>query len=622
MMSNLLVNTRDQHFVLFEQLGIESPFKNSRYEDYSRETVCMMLAEAEKMALEVILPTYVDGDREGCTFKEGKVFVPKSFHNAYRKFTEAGWQCAMKDPEVGGQGMPASVAMACFELFQAANYPFIMYPMLTTGAASLIEYYGTEEQKKKYMYKMFAGEWGGTMCLTEPSAGSDVGALKTKAKRLPDGTYSITGTKIFISGGDHDLCPNIIHPVLARIEGDPPGTRGISIFLVPKYRVNEDGSLGEFNDVRTGNIEHKMGIKGSATCTLNFGDEGKCIGELLGREKTGMAIMFQMMNDARLEVGMQALGVASAAYEHAVHYARERIQGAPVWEMKNPDAKPVPIIQHLDVRRSLLWMKAHVEGIRVLLYYAAHCFDMAAIAETKADKAKWQGLAELLIPICKAYSSDKAMQVCSEAIDIYGGYGYCSEYPVEQYLRDCKITTIYEGTNGIQALDLVGRKLAQRRGEFMMSLYSEIYSIITRSKGYEDLTIPCNYLEEALKAVSDLTTHFYRMSRGASFLIPVLNASPYLELFGDVAVGSLLMQAATIANEKLNVIYTEKGVKGSKAKQRALLHEYPDVAFYNGKIAAARFFALNILSTVKARCDAIKVGDRTPIEVAEESFTI
>ncbi|MGZ6220924.1 MAG: acyl-CoA dehydrogenase, partial [Syntrophales bacterium] len=459
-------------------------------------------------------------------------------------------------------------------------------------------------------------------CLTEPGAGTDVGALKTTAKKLPDGTYSITGTKIFISGGDHDLCPNIIHPVLARIEGDSPGTRGISIFIVPKYRVNDDGSLGEFNDVRTGNIEHKMGIKGSATCTLNFGDEGKCVGELLGKERAGMAIMFQMMNGARLEVGIQALGVATAAYEHAVAYAKERIQGVAIWDMKNPDAKPVAIIQHPDVKRTLLWMKSHVEGIRILLYYTAYCFDMADISETKIDKSKWQGLAELLIPICKAYSSDKAMQVCSKAIDIYGGYGYCSEYPVEQYLRDCKITTIYEGTNAVQALDLVGRKLAQRRGEFMMSLYSEVYSVITRSKGFEDLTVPCNYLEEALKAFSDLTTHFYRLSRGASFLIPVLNASPYLELFGDVAVGSLLMQAATIANEKLNAIYAENDAKGSKAKQRALIHKNKDVAFYNGKIAAAKFFALNVLPTVEARCEAIKVGDRTSIEMAEELFTI
>ncbi len=283
----------------------------------------------------------------------------------------------LQSPEVGGQGMPVIMATANLEHCYAANFAFLMYPGLTHGAAGLIEHFGTEELKNKYMYKMFAGQWTGTMCLTEPGAGSDVGALKTTAKRLPDGTFSITGTKCFISCGDHDLAENIIHPVLARIEGDPPGTGGISIFIVPKYRVNADGSLGGTNDVQTGNIEHKMGIKGSATCTLNFGDEGKCIGELLGKEREGMRIMFHMMNEARLEVGMQGLGHASAALEHAIAYAKERIQSAPVWEMKNPDAKAVPIIQHPDVRRDLLWMKAHVEGIRAMNYFAAYCMDMA-----------------------------------------------------------------------------------------------------------------------------------------------------------------------------------------------------------------------------------------------------
>ena len=394
--------------------------------------------------------------------KDGKVTVPKCYHDAYKKYVEAGWLCPTQPPDVGGQGMPVVMATANLEHCYAANFAFLMYPGLTHGAAGLIEHFGTEELKNKYMYKMYAGQWTGTMCLTEPGAGSDVGALKTTAKRLPDGTFSITGTKCFISCGDHDLAENIIHPVLARIEGDPPGTGGISIFIVPKYRVNADGSLGELNDVHTGNIEHKMGIKGSATCTLNFGDEGKCIGELLGKEREGMKIMFLMMNEARLEVGMQGLGHASAALEHAIAYAKERIQSVPVWEMKNPDAKAVPIIQHPDVRRDLLWMKAHVEGIRALNYFAAYCMDMAKAIP--AEREKWQGFVELLTPVCKAYSSDKAMEVCSKAIDVYGGYGYCQEYPVEQYMRDCKIACLYEGTNGIQALDLVGRKLGQKKG--------------------------------------------------------------------------------------------------------------------------------------------------------------
>ncbi|MEN6465608.1 MAG: acyl-CoA dehydrogenase [Syntrophaceae bacterium] len=620
-MGNMLVNVRDQKFVLYEQLGIDNLFESKAFADYSREVVDLMLSEAEKMAVEVLLPGRKEGDK-GCTFKDGNVSIPESFHDMYKKFIEGGWLNAMREVEVGGQGMPITLSTACYELFNAANFPFIMYPGLTNGAAGLIEHFGTDRQKKLYMEKMYSGQWGGTMCLTEPGAGTDVGALKTTAKRLPDGTYSITGTKIFISSGDHNLTPNIIHPVLARIEGDPAGTKGISIFLVPKYRVNEDGSTGELNDVRTGNIEHKMGIKGSATCTLNFGDEGKCIGELLGEERKGMKIMFQLMNEARLEVGLQGLGCASTAYENAVEYAKNRIQSAPLWEMANPDAKAVPIIQHPDVKRVLLWMKAHIEGIRALNYYAAYCMDMAKAAVSKDERDKWQARLELLIPVCKAYSSEKAFQVCSKAIDIYGGYGYCSEYPVEQALRDSKITTIYEGTNGIQALDLVGRKIGVKKGAHLMALSNEITADIAELRENQELSSYVNYLAEAHNGMIDLTMNFFKLGKSAGFLIPVLNAQPYLELFGDVAIGYLLMKAAGTAMKKLDDIYTEKGAKGSRAKQRALMHENPDVAFYQGKIAAAKFFAVNILSTVRARCEAIKAGDRVPIEMPEECYAV
>ena len=619
-MSNLLVNSRDQQFLLFEQLGIEKLFQTETFKDFSKDDALMMLTEAEKMALNVILPTYAAGDKEGCTFKDGKVTVPKCYHEAFKKYVEGGWLCPTASPEVGGQGMPVVMAMANLEQCQAANFALLMYPGLTHGAASLIEHFGTEELKNKYMHKMFAGQWTGTMCLTEPGAGSDVGALKATAKRLPDGTFSITGTKCFISCGDHDLTENIVHPVLARIEGDPPGTGGISIFIVPKYRVNADGGLGEANDVHTGNIEHKMGIKGSATCTLNFGDEGKCIGELLGKEREGMKIMFLMMNGARLDVGMQGLGHASAALEHAIAYAKERIQSAPVWEMKSPDAKAVPIIQHPDVRRDLLWMKAHVEGIRALNYFAAYCMDMAT-ASPAEDKEKWQGFVELLTPVCKAYSSDKAMEVCSKAIDVYGGYGYCQEYPVEQYMRDCKIASLYEGTNGIQALDLVGRKLGQRKGMNVMNMFGEIGATIAKAKGIDELKAYAARLEEAYNALVDLTMTLAQLGKSSSFIIPILNASSYLDIFGDLLVGHFLLQSAALAQEKLKAIYAEKGAEESKGRQRALVHENADVAYYTGKIAAAKFFAVEILCTVKARCEAIKSGEKIPIEMADESFT-
>ena len=618
-MSNLLVNTRDQQFVLFEQLGIEKLFEAEAYKDFSKDDLTMILNEAEKLAVNDLAPACKEGDEEGCHIKNGVVTVPKCFREPYKKYCEGGWINPMDSPEVGGQGIPAAVGFAAIELFGAANYAFAMYPGLTHGAASLIHAYGTEEQKRKYMDRMFSGEWTGTMCLTEPGAGSDVGALKTSAKKMPDGKYLITGTKCFISAGDHDLTPNIIHPVLARIEGDPPGTKGISIFIVPKITVNDDGTLGAANDVKTGGIEHKMGIKGSATATLNFGEDGKCIGELLGNEREGIKIMFMMMNEARLGTGMQGLVLSSAALEHAVQYARERVQSTAIWDMKNPGAKPVTIINHPDVRRKLLWMKAHVEGSRSLCYFTAFCIDMSKVAKTEAEKAKWEGLLDLMTPVVKAWTTDKGLLSCSTAMDVYGGYGYCSEYPVEQYLRDEKIATIYEGTNGIQALDLVGRKLGQRKGANIMNLASMIQKTIADAKNNTELAKSAALLEEASNACLELTMFFAQAGKSGDFLLPVLNACKFLEIFGDVIVGHLLIQAADIASVKLAAIYEANGA-GSIGKQKGLQRSDKEAAFYSGRIASAKFFANEILTTVKARCEAVKMGEKSALEITEEAF--
>jgi alkylation response protein AidB-like acyl-CoA dehydrogenase len=620
-MSNLLVNTRDQQFVLFEQLGIEKLFESDAFKDFSKDDLLMVLKEAEKFAVNVIAPTLAEGDKEGCTIKNGKVSIPKCFHEPWKKFIEAGWLAPSESPEVGGQGLPRSIGFAVTELMGAANYAFMMYPGLTHGAAGLIETYGTEEQKNKYMYKMFAGEWAGTMCLTEPGAGSDVGASKTMAKRLPDGKFLITGTKCFISSGDHDLTPNIIHPVLARIEGDPPGTKGISIFIVPKIKVNDDGSLGEPNDVHTGGIEHKMGIKGSATATLNFGEDGKCIGELLGEERSGMKIMFQMMNEARLGTGMQGLDSASAAFEHAVQYAKERVQGNAIWDGKNPDAKPVTIINHPDIRRKLMWMKSHVEGMRSMCYFVAYCMDKSKVAKTEEEKATLEGFLDLMTTVVKAYCSDKGLLVCSTAMDVYGGYGYCSEYPVEQYLRDEKIATIYEGTNGIQALTLVGRSLGQRKGMNAMNLFGLIQKNIQNLKNHADIGKYVNILEEATNACIDLTMFFVQAGKSGNFLLPILNAYKFMEIFGDVMLGHFLIEAGGIAADKLAAIYEEKGAD-SIGKKKALDREDREAAFYSGRIASAKFFAVENLTTVKARCEAIKMGDKTPLEMTEAAFAV
>jgi alkylation response protein AidB-like acyl-CoA dehydrogenase len=619
-MINALVNTRDQEFILFEQIGLDRLLSQEAFQGLTRDDVLMMREEAEKMALHVFLPAYAEGDRLGCVLENGDVRIPPSFHNGYRKFIEGGWLCPAKCVDVGGQGLPISLVTACVEFFYAANFPLLMYPGLTAGAAALIERFGTPEQKDRYMYRMYRGEWTGTMCLTEANAGTDVGALRTRAVRLPDGTYRIKGTKCFISCGDHDLTPNIIHLVLARIEGDPQGTEGISVFIVPKVRVKEDGTLGEGNDVQTGNVEHKMGIHGSSTCTLNFGDHDDCLGELLGKEREGIHIMFNMMNEARLEVGMQGLGHATAAYEHALSYARERIQSAPVWEMHNPEAKAIPIIGHPDVRRNLMWMKAHVEGMRAMNYYAAYCMDMAETTEDKEARKDWQGLVELLIPVCKAYCSDTGLLVCSKAIDVYGGYGYCSEYPVEQYMRDCKISSIYEGTNGVQALDLVGRKLGEQGGANVVHLFGRMLETVQGAMKIPVLQQSAAVLGESLQALKEVTEGFATMAKTAGFLIPILYASPYLRILGDVLLGHFLCEGAAIASRRLQEIYQAEGIEDSPGKQRALVHENADVAFYQGKIAAAKFFANEVLMTVKGRCKAIQSAERAPLEVADESF--
>lgn len=620
-MGNLLVNTRDQQFAIFEQFGMDKIFESEEYGGYSKDDILMILNEAEKMAVNVIFPTLKESDHEGCTYKNGVVNVPKCFHEPWKKYTEGGWLNPMDSPDVGGQGLPHMAGWAAYEILSAANYAFGMYGGLTHGAANMINTHGSEELKNKYMYKMFSGEWGGTMCLTEPGAGSDVGALKTTAKRLPDGKFLITGTKIFISSGENDLVPNIIHPVLARIEGDPAGTKGISIFIVPKIRVNDDGSLGEPNDVKCGGIEHKMGIKGSATSTLNFGEDGNCIGELMGEERAGMRIMFQMMNEARLGIGMQGVCLSSAAFQHAVAYAKERIQGVPVWEMMNKNAKAVPIINHPDIRKKLMWMKSHVEGMRSMMIFIAYCMDRSKISKTEQEKADWEGYIELLTPIMKAYCTDKGFLICSMAMDVYGGYGFCSEYPVEQFTRDEKIATIYEGTNGIQALDLVGRKLGQRKGANVMNMAGLIQKTIAKAKAVPEFAKTTAYMEEASNALIDLAMFFAGAGKAGDFLAPIYNACKFLEIMGDVVVGNFLLDAAVIAQEKLNAMYEAKGLT-TIGKQKGFQREDQEAAFYAGKVASAKFFANENLTTVKARCQAIKDGDKSALELVDLGFTI
>jgi alkylation response protein AidB-like acyl-CoA dehydrogenase len=614
-MANLLVDERDVKFVLYEQLGIEKLCESERYSEFSRETFDMVLDAAQKLAETELWPINADGDRIGVRFEDGQVHVPPSFHKAYQLFRDGGWYGLSVDPKYDGQGFPFSVNAATMEFFTAANLGFLGLWGLTIPAARVIQEFGSDELKKDYMEKMYSGEWGGTMCLTEPQAGSDVGALRTKATRNPDGTYSIVGGKIFITCGDHDLTQNIAHLVLARIDGAPPGSKGISIFVVPKKRL-ENGSLID-NDVTTVGVEEKLGLHGSPTCALNFGEKDKCIGYLIGQENSGISIMFQMMNESRLAVGIQGLALAGGAYMHALRYAQERMQGLHFTTMKDPAAPKVAIIEHPDVRRMLMWMKSVTEGIRSLLYFVAHCEDLAKIAKDDREAAERRGLIELLTPVCKAWSADMGFRVTELALQVHGGYGYCSEYPVEQFLRDIKITSIYEGANGIQALDLVGRKLSMNQGALFKNFLAVIERTLTQAGQNPRLEKVVNLFDEAKSQLVEATTYFATEATSGQAQIPVLYATPFLELFGDVAIGFMLLWQAEIADRKLQDMY-EHADADTTEKKNDLLTASQESAFYRGKMASAEFFSNTILSLAKGKARVIMSGELSAMEIPKE----
>ena len=614
-MANLLVDERDVKFVLHEQLGIETLCEAEKYAEFSRETFDMVLDAAQKLAETELWPVNADGDKVGLRLDQGQVRVPESFHRAYQLYRDGGWFGLSVDPQYDGQGFPLILNAVAIELFAAANLGFMGVPGLTVAAARVLQEFGTDEQKAQYMEKMYTGEWGGTMCLTEPQAGSDVGALRTKAKRNPDGTYSIVGNKIFITCGDQDLTENIVHLVLARVQGAPPGSKGISIFLVPKKRP-ENGSLVD-NDVTTAGIEKKLGLHASPTCSLNFGEKDRCIGYLIGRENAGISIMFHMMNDARLGVALQGLALASGAYMHALRYAQDRLQGPHFTTMKDPTARKVAIIEHPDVRRMLMWMKSVTEGMRSLIYFVAQCEDRAAIASDEREASEFRGLIELLIPVCKAWSTDMGFRVTELAVQILGGYGYCSEYPVEQFLRDIKITSIYEGTNGIQALDLVGRKLAMNQGALFRNFLAVIQKKAAQLRENPRLGKVVGLFDEATSQLVEATTYFATKAMSGETTIPVLYATPYAELFGDVAIGYVLLWQAEIADRKLQDLY-EKAQADTKEKQNQLLVDSKDAAFYRGKIASAEFFSNTVLSLAKGKARCIMSGELSAVEIPNE----
>jgi alkylation response protein AidB-like acyl-CoA dehydrogenase len=616
-MANLVADERDIKFTLFELFEVQKLCTHDRYAAWNKKVLSMLVTEARKFSEKELYPLNIEGDKIGIRFEDGKVYSVPGTKKAYEKFVDGGWLTPTEDESVGGQGLPYVIKVATWEMFSAANFPFICYANLTHGAAKLIELYGTDEQKKRYMEKMYGGQWLGTMALTEPNAGSDVGAVQVAAKRNADGTYSISGQKIFITNGDSDVGENVVNMVLARIEGAPPGVKGLSVFIVPNIRVNSDDTLGEPNDVRILGVEHKMGLNASATTTMSFGEKGNCTGYLLGNERDGIKIMFHMMNAARLETGVWGQGSCSIAYLHALNYARERKQGTSI---ENPDpTTQVPIIQHPDIRRMLLLMKSYVEGMRAMIYYCGYAMDQAEVAAGDLEKRKWQGIVDLMIPICKAYPTERAVEMTSHAVQIYGGSGYTKEYPVEQFMRDCKVACIFEGTTGIQAMDLAFRKLRMEKGDVFKDFFSKMDATVQSAAEIRGLAQCAAQLQKTKRALMAVPAAFTDQTQKIGHFFTYLKATPFLEAVGDVTVAWFLLWSAVVAEKKLNSLFSKKKIE-SKERQIAFARKNAEAAFLDGKIKSAKFFIGSILPITEGKIAAVTGDDVSAWEIEEKSF--
>ncbi len=586
---------RDMGFVLKHVVDLGAVAALDGYGHAEGEVVEAVLGEAARLASAVMAPLNRTGDQQGSKLENGVVRTPDGFKEAYRQFTSGGWGAVSFPEEWGGGGMPWLVGMAVQEMFSAANMAFFLCPLLNQGAVELIEAHGTPAQKATWLPKMVSGAWSGTMNLTEPQAGSDVGALRTKAVRQADGSYRITGTKIFITYGEHDLTENIVHLVLARTPDAPSGSRGVSCFIVPKYRVNEDGSLGARNDLRCVSLEHKLGIHASPTCVMSFGDEGGAVGYLIGEENRGLRCMFTMMNVARLSVGFEGLAIAERAFQQAVNYARERRQGKPLGAAA-PDAA---IIAHADVRRMLMLMKSQIEAMRALLYLNAEAIDYARRHADAQVRARYQGLVELLTPVSKAWATDLGVELASLGVQVHGGMGFIEETGAAQHWRDSRIAPIYEGTNGIQALDLVLRKLPLEGGEVVGGFLADMRALgqALAGEGDADLAAIGQGLASALEDFAATTTWLQEAAaRDANEA--AAGASAYLRLFGITAGGYMLARGAAAA-----------------AKLRAGGENDP---FLAAKIAIARFYAEQVLPQTRGLSGPIMRGAATLFAIAPD----
>jgi alkylation response protein AidB-like acyl-CoA dehydrogenase len=600
-MSTYTPPLKDIQFVLNDVIGLERVSKLPGCEDVNAELAGQILEEAGKFAAEVVAPLNRSGDLEGAKWSDGAVTTPKGFKDAYRQYMEGGWSALAGPVEFGGQGLPHAIAIPVSELLGSANMAFKLCPLLTNGAVDALATHATQAVKDKFLPKMVAGEWTGTMNLTEPQAGSDLALVRSKASPQADGTYKISGQKIFITYGEHDFTDNIVHLVLARIDGAPEGVKGISLFVVPKFHLNADGTPGARNDVKCVSIEHKLGIHGSPTCVMVYGDNGGATGYLVGEAHRGLEYMFVMMNAARLGVGLEGVSISERAYQHACVWARERVQGRPVVPMPgNP--KSVAIVHHPDVKRMLMTMRAYTEAMRALIYWTASCLDVAERATDEKDKRMHQALVDLMIPIVKGWSTEAGIEVTSLGVQVHGGMGFIEETGAAQFYRDSRISTIYEGTTGIQANDLVGRKVGREAGQTMLALIVEMEKTAAALNASSDA---------GLRGIgAALTSGLNELKRATEWIVTMWSSAPgavmagavpYLKLAGTVCGAWMMARSAEVAAKQL-------AAGGG------------DAEFLKAKLITARFYSTHILPLALSYADTVTGGAEAVLAMEEAYF--
>jgi alkylation response protein AidB-like acyl-CoA dehydrogenase len=603
--NHFMRDMRDSRFVLYEYLGIDRLLGYEAYAGFSPESIEQLMQKAWALAHDELAPSLQDGDRTGCVRSDEGVKVPASFHSGWRALSKGGWLGLGSSPEFGGMGAPQVVKGLIEELFVGANLSLHLTGGLTTGNARLIETFADDDLRRLFVSKLYGGRWSGTMCLTEAEAGSDVGWLTTRAAPLADSDdpriYAIQGKKRFITGGDHDLAENIIHLVLARIEGDPAGSRGVSLFIVPKIWVNPDGGLAGSNDVQCIGLEEKMGVHGSPTCALRFGQNGSCRGFLLGRARSGLMQMFQLMNEARLYTGLMGMSLAASAYDAARAYAARRVQGPPFYDK---GAGRLPIIRHPDVRRMLMNLKAGTEAMRALIAHTYYMLDRSRHEPDDTSRQRAQRQVDLLTPVVKAYCTDFSYSLIRDAIQVMGGNGYCQGYPAEQLARDCKVLSVWEGTNYIQAQDLVRRKLPQDDGLAVKETLHEVNNFIKKFQRHPDLKKDFAILKRVHRLVSEYPARFRAYAQGELKELVPLNATRFLENLAEMFMGRIMLEQAIIAAERLH---------HAQAPPQ-------DTAFYRGKVASARYFCRNIMPKAFARYVALQEEDDSALAGGDEAF--